>query len=392
MLPKFLQNIIDGFKIDQVLSWSKEIIYFYIIPRRFFRTYFSKDYLTQVYQVVFYTIIFVGLNWLLNKDDELKGIYKSAFGTLLLTIPFVGANCISLLIIARSELKLWKVFSFVYITWLLFIYPIIICGNLFFTSENYTFYFLINILNTIAFLYSLFLIWHVLFDKVRKIVLGYLINIVLINVSFVIIAIVLVDSYSNSKIGDPILNELQEVFTNIKTYEGKPYTYVEEYYPKIKSKNRKISFMKNDTAFYYEKNHVDYYKQLSENNSRLLDSLTFTVKFQRSKDILLELSQYFKLMSTYFDYPPCDTCLIEHIVYKSRRDSTIEMVRKEYIIDAPYLKHYKIYESKLKEINELYEYATSPQYLIGLLTMPTEFIFKLFNFEERQVDVSVYLG
>lgn len=383
MFPKFLKDIIDDFKLENILTWLKEFVYFFIAPKKYFKIFYNRDYKAQVYQIIFYTIISILANWLFFEKSELKDIYKTSFSVLLLTIPFIIANSLSVIIVSKKQFNFWKIFSFVYTCWLLYFIPSIICLNLFISTENYTFYFFSNILNLLAFLYCLFLIWHVFFERVKHIVFGYLLNIFIFNVSLVLLSLLFFDSYSKENTFDPILRELDMSLEKVQSYKGIPYTFVEEVFPKQKFKNIKLSFVKNDTVYYYGSKHILFFRELAKRNVTYLDSIQEVVMFRRNKVILIDLSKYYRNISTYFDYPPCDTCLVEHIVSRNRIDSSLISDKKEYIIDAPYLIPYENHETKIKELNKLSEFATSPGSIIGFLLSPVQLIVSFFGITEN---------
>lgn len=54
------------------------------------------------------------------------------------------------------------------------------------------------------------------------------------------------------------------------------------------------------------------------------------------------------MMGNYFNNSPCDTCLIDHIIIKSKKDTSIVLHKKKYIIDAPYPSSDDVFEEKLK--------------------------------------------
>ncbi|OHC84742.1 MAG: hypothetical protein A2546_00100 [Sphingobacteriia bacterium RIFOXYD2_FULL_35_12] len=390
MLPKFIINIINDFKIENVLSWLKELATFYILPIHFFKSLFRKDYKLQVYQIVFYTALAICLNIVLWKT-ELVDNYKTIFSLILLGIPFIITNVLSVLIVGRSKSHLWTIFSFVYLVWLLLSIPSFVLLNLFVSTENYSFYFLSNLLMVLAFLFALFLIWHVLFNSLRKIVGGYVLNLLFLNLSYVIFSLIFFDSYSKTSSNDPIINELTEHLNEVKNFQGVPYTFVEESNPKLSYRNYKLSLINNDTLLYYNKNNTDFYRERSKENSLYLDSLNKIVKFNRNKEILSELSKFYKNISTYFKYPPCDTCLVKHVVYRSKTDSSIVLDRKEFIIDEPYIRPYRNFERKMEELSELNDFATSPCLAIGFLMRPIRYIVSLLGLKEVQVNMNFSL-
>lgn len=389
MIPKFLSTVIDDFKIENVLTWLKEIIYFFIVPRRFYVNFYSKDYKQQIPQTVFYLAFTIFINWLLLGTGELKDVYRANLSMLFLTVPFVIANGTGLLLISQSKFDIWKVVSYLFILWTLYSVPIYFLAKMFATSENYTFYFLSNVLFTLNVLLSIFLFWHIVFQKVKHILFGYFWSILMFNLSLVIFSLLFVDTYSTSSSLDPIIEELTTNLENVKTYEGKPYTYVEETNPKIGYKNYKLGLLRNDTVFYYDKSHVDFYRNISKQNVNVIDSISQKLHFKRNKEIFGELSKYFKNISTYFDYPACDTCLIEHVVYRNKNDSTIVLDKKEFIIDEPYLKPYNNFEAKVNQLNELNDFATSPFYVYNVLISPVRYVTALFGFKEEEVNFNV---
>ena len=246
-LPKSFRDAIDNLKVEEVFSWMKETIYFLTSPKIFFSKLYQRSYLGQVLQLAFYSLVLVLISWFSFDNTELRLLLKPLFSILLLTIPFIILNTISLKLIDRKNYKFWKVLSFTYVTWILFTTPAVTFLSLFVANEIYVFYFASNFLSVTALFYSLFLIWYIFFDDISKIIYGYLLNILVINIFYILPSISPFDTYSKINTIDPILNELYRSLGHILTYEGKPFTRVEKIYLAKEEKVRGFSLLINDT-------------------------------------------------------------------------------------------------------------------------------------------------
>ena len=250
--------------------------------------------------------------------------------------------------------------------------PSIILIKVFITNENYTFLFLNNCLNQIALLYCLFLFWIVHSRNLKKTLLAFGINILILNASVLILSFLTFDSYSNFKLNTPIITELNHSLKKVKSYPGYPYSLLKKDYLKSGKTDYFIGFINNDTVTFYDQNHIDVYKDLARENAFYLDSLHNNLHFQRNRKALGELSDFFKLIPTYFDYPPCDTCLVEVKPYYMPNESIPYLVESTFEIDRPHLRSYFHFQKQIDNMIELQQFATSPQIISGYLLLPLE--------------------
>lgn len=374
LLPKFLKDIIDNFNLEQVVLWIKEIFIFLFKPQKFVTLFYQQSIKKQINQLIFYTGLLLLTFFSFGYGNSQQQFYKQLFIVFFISIPFVLINLCSFYFLSKIRSNVWKVFSFIYISWTFFLIPILVFSYIFLKTENYSFLFLSNAFNSIATIYSLFLIWSVFSDSILRIIFGYVLNIFLLNIFFLLIALVFRDPYSNTKNLDPILNEYEITFSQIKSFSGEPYSFRQSVNYEEKKIQNEIGFLDNDTLKYYGDEHIRILRNLYNNNIKYIDSVKPKLIFNRNREMVSDLSNHFKVMNSYFDYYPCDTCLVKHKKIIRRKDSVVIEVTKEYLIDKPYHKNYNMYQNKIDKIIKGNEYGTSPQLLLEFLLKPLDLL------------------
>lgn len=378
MLPKFLNDIIDNFSIDKIFTWIKETILFFIFPKKFFKFFFEKPNNEQNIQIIFYTSLNVLFLWILLNTMELRDISRFILSLLIFTFLLIIPTSIIFLILNKSEFNLRKIFIFNYLSWLLFSFPTIFFFNLFIRTESYSFYFLSTLINVVSFLFSIFVVWRVFFDRILKIILGCVLNILLLNILFFLsfFIIIKIDPHSNKIISDPIIDELTETLNNVQIFAGSPYRFIDGINIKNRDRSYEMLFLHDNVITSITDNDIFIYEDLAKKNAKYLDSVTAKLNFSRNKEILNLLSIYLKKMSKYSDEISCDTCLIRDVISRDLKDSTIRIEQKEYIIEDQYKSPYIEFDSKEKELIKASEYANSPNYINMILFKPAIFLLK----------------
>ena len=351
-VPKFISDAIDGFSVRQVFAWLKQVIIFFVRPLSFFKQYYNQGIALQIDQLIFY-IVFFGVYYLLLFDGtEWVDVYKSLINFIFLSLPFVVVNSLSLLILLRKQFNLWLIISYSLLLWLLFSVPCLTLFKFFIDTENYTFYLLSNFLFMTLLLYQLLFIWNVVTASFKKMLLGYLLNILLFNVVFTLPAFIFIDAYSNDESSmDPIIMEFNSYSKNISTFKGRPFSF--ENTTLLNQSSSRLSFVDNDSLFTYHESYIPVFRQMATSNVKYIDSILPGVKFKRNQEALKELKEYFRLFNSYFDYPPCDTCLIEQQVFRVKKTNIPIGERKEYQFEYPYLSNLDRFNSIKDEIERL---------------------------------------
>ncbi|MDP4283211.1 MAG: hypothetical protein Q8891_02215 [Bacteroidota bacterium] len=388
-LPKFLSEIIDNFTIEKVLAWLKEMVKFYLLPKSFFKTFYQNSFKEQLNQIIFYTIFQVIVVWLLFTEFSGQDAFRIVLVVAITSIPFSIANLLSFYLVSKSKFNTWKIISCIYLIWLLLTTPSVFFLSIYLSSENYLFYTISNVVNATAFFYSLFLIWHVFFDRGLKIILGYVLNIIILNFSFLLFSILFFDSYSKIKTSDPIVEELTENSSELKGLPGIPTTFIEETNLTSHMSTKMITLISNDSILYQNLNNIEVYKEMVKDNKQYLDSVIPLSHFRRNKVILKEFLKYNNNLENFFSNPACDTCLIKHIVYYNPNDSSNVIDEKEYVIDKSYTQPLKDFQKKIKDLSELYNIANYPGTITSFLLEPSILLAKIIGLKS---DVRITFG
>jgi hypothetical protein len=390
LIPKFLKNIIDDFKLENIIQWVEEVFIFLFKPQKFVTQFYSKEIKFQIHQIIFYTLTLLIFFFTFSNGSTPKEYYRFLFIVLFISVPFIIINFASFAILSKMTVKYWKVFSFIYITWTIFFIPILMFLSLFVMTENYSFYFISNVFSTIAVIYSLFIIWSVFVNSIFKIILGNITNIFFLNVLFLILGFVLRDPHSNTKNLDPIINEFESYTSGIKSFSGEPYSFKQEFDFKNKGVKNSIGFIQNDTLEYHDDESIAFLRKLYKKNIHYIDSIKSKIHFERNKEMFSDLAEHYKLIDSYFDYPQCDTCLVSVEKTFNRKDSSLIKYKREFIIDKPYFKHFNSYKKRLDDIVDANEYATSPQLLFDFLLKPLQYLVEFMDWDTERTTVKIY--
>ena len=245
-IPKFINDIINTYSIENVITWLKEMCLFVLKPKKFISIYHSKKINGQINQLIFYSLVLIFVYFTFDYGSNSQEFYKLLFIVFFISLPFILINCASFSILLNSSFKFWNIFSFVYLAWLIFFIPSLILSYCFIRTENYTFYFLSNVFTLLGTIYSLFIVWNIFSNSILKIISGYILNILCLNIMFLLLAIIVRDSHSNVTDMDPIINENDYFMGEIKNFAGEPYSYIQEINYKEKSIKNYIGFIDNE--------------------------------------------------------------------------------------------------------------------------------------------------
>jgi hypothetical protein len=391
MIPKFITNITDNFKITEVLLWLKECFTFIFLPKKFFINFYKQPFLSQVYQTLFYIILNIGIALLVMNTSEIRYSVKFLFSFILFAVPFLISNSLSQFIINKKSFNLWKLTSFIIIVIVLCSIPLLIFSKIFLTTENYTFKLFANICSLIIFLYCMFLYWHVIFDKSLKIFLGYLLNIIFLNLSLIITSLIFRDSYSKQLTLDPIIEEFNQQVEGMNAYYGIPFSFSIEDTNEENIYKHKISFLNNDTLYYYGDAEITFMLNKSVENVKHIDSIKPLLIYKRNKETFSDLSMCFNSIHSFLIDKPCDTCLLDYQIISTKKDGTIDKFKAEFIVDSPYIQSFLNYEAKKKKIVSMSDYANSPFEVINILYKPTDWVFTIFGIEAEESSLTISL-
>lgn len=382
LLDKSLENILSTITLKKVSVWLKDVFYFLIKPPTFYKRYFSRSHKNQVYQILFYALLNALIYFTFGAGQSYQASFRLLFLILLASLPFIIVNSISFGLLGKFNL--WRISSYIIICILIFFFPILLLQNIFLQTENYTFAFLSNLCLAISIIYNLFII-HIASNKaIRKVILGFLLNVIVLNLMFLMLGLLTRDSYSKSHITDPIIGEYNTYAASIIALKGKPSNFIELYDLSTKTKIAFIGYSKEDSIQYYGPESIKYIRQNAMSNYNYLDSVLPEMHFKRNEEIYTDLKAHFSSLNSYFDSNPCDTCLVRETIFKDSVANSILLIRKEYLIDQNYIKHFENFENKRRSLYELDEYAYSPNRLLEVLFYPTDFIADVFNLKRDE--------
>ncbi len=388
-LPKFLLQILEQFRIKNLIFWLSDLIVFLFKPKKFIKRFFRQKIKNQIIQLVFYTGILLLTYLIFFSFTDYLPVFRMFYMILLLTVPFVIINSFSFFVLHRKKFNLWKVFSFVYLSLTIFIIPSLILLKFFFLTENFSFVFFSNLCFVIALLYIMFFIWNTFSKSSIRIIGGYILNIIGLNLLFLVMGLVMRDPYSKLSSFDPIINEYNEYGKNIMNIRGKPYSLVEKTNMLDQTVVQGINFIDNDTLIHYDNAGLIIFRDNLRNNIKYIDSIKPALIFNRNKEIFSDLLMYSEVINDYFDTSPNSNYLIDEVVYISEIDSTVLMRKKEFIIEDKYFFHLDNYNKKLEELLDAIEYSTHPFIIYDFLLAPLKWSIDYFGIKTEEVRLFV---
>ncbi len=372
-IPKSIQTFIDETPVTKILEWLKALLTFYIKPRRFFNNYYKQEAKNQVKQVVLYIVIFVLFFWLVSGFSKLDNL-KLIISIFLITLPLSSVQYLVARILKVPPNNAVKCFSFVFIGYLLCQIPVLILSWLFLTNEDYTLMLWSNFIAAISFFFIIFFFWHILELRVKHIFAAYLLMILFLNIGLAIITVFRVPGKDSNDSSDSIIAELNHYTEEIKDYSGVPFMRIITYQRGIGDYDS-LTVRKNDSVFHYGKDGIELYKKLATTNVIKLDSILKIVHFKKNKAALQSLRRYYFLMSGYFDYHPCDTCLVESTTYTDTVRKLIIRKTNKYVIDSNYLKSYYDFQKQAAVLAKSAGKADTPNEIPALIFLPDILLF-----------------
>ncbi|HZW69484.1 MAG TPA: hypothetical protein VFF57_01365 [Hanamia sp.] len=199
-----------------------------------------------------------------------------------------------------------------------------------------------------------------------------------LNIGLLFVVFFRVPGNDSNDSSDSIIAELNHYLEQVKDYPGAPYTRIITYQRGIGDYDS-LTFKKNDSIFHYDKYGIDVYKKLARTNVLKLDSILKIVHFKKNKAALQSLRRYYFLMSGYFDYHPCDSCLIQSATYIDTVRKLIIKKTNKYIVDSAYLKSYYDFRKQAEVLTKGAEIADIPKEIPALIFFPDILLFNWFG-------------
>ncbi|MBD1394164.1 hypothetical protein [Mucilaginibacter glaciei] len=372
-LPKPIQNFINETPISKIGFWLQSLMTFYIKPLRFFTDFYSQNVSDRVKQCILYILLFIVIIVVFTGSETMETA-RIVISLFFITVPISTIIYLAATILRFDHLVAIRSISFSYISFLLWLTPAFLFTWIFIKNEDYTFLYIANIFNSVSIVFTFCFFWFIIHAKPLRILAAFCLSLILLNVLMFALSFINIGEERHDGIGfDPIVNEINGILPDLKSYPGIIYTrttIVELGKKRIDS----ISILNNDTLTHFGQEGVNLYRHMAKINVRKIDSIIKVAKFNRTKHVLKPLRDFYFLINTYFDYPACDTCLIKSQVISNHKTGLVLKETKEYVIDDVYLQDFKKFEKNIKILEEDVNRANNPLTIPGVLLYPYYFV------------------
>ena len=384
VVSKSIEGIISKFTIKKISNWLKDIIIFILKPVRFQNEFNIKSREDQVIQIGFYALINVLAYFTFGAGQSYQNSFKLVFLIAIFSIPFVLINLFSFGLVYRFKFDIWAVVRYVFISTLIFFFPILIFQYAFISTENYTFLFLSNFCLLLLKVFNFFIIHSSYHKSIFRTFLGISLNIIILNILVFALGFFIVDSFSKSESRDPIILEYNFYAKNISGVGIHPHNLIEWKNQENSIKERIFGFKKGDSLEFFALNSMKYIEDTAKVKIKYLDSIIPKLHFERNKQIFKELRLYFIEISS-IENVLKDKRLVKNTIYQDSISKEIFSTSQEYLIDKIESQYIRNFNKKLEEYRDLEDYAYSPLNFLELLLYPLDFIINLFDIESVEI-------
>jgi hypothetical protein len=367
-LPKSIQKFIDETPVSKIIKWLVAVFTFYVMPRRFFLGFFKQSTKDQVKQGVLYIAVFILFFCLFSGFNKWDNV-KLVIGLFLLSLPISIIQYVIARLLKLPRKQCNRAFPFTFISFMLLQLPVLLLSYLFLINEDYTLLLWSNTLAVISQFFVVFFFWHTLSIATKKVAFAYFLSFVFVNIAVLIFVFFRVPGGDSNGSSDPIIGEIEYHLRDIKDYDGVPFTRTITYVRGVGDFDS-LTVRHNDTLTHYGKDGVELYKKIAETNSRKLDSILKKVHFKKAKSALSSLQRYYYLMSGYFDYHPCDTCLVNSNTWTDTVRHIVVKKSNLYVVDSTYLKSFYEFQRKNNQLVESANMAEVPGRFTSILIFP----------------------
>jgi hypothetical protein len=227
------------------------------------------------------------------------------------------------------------------------------------------------------------LIWYIFFKESKKRVFGILLNCVGINIAILLLNLLFLIFYDKNHsqyiFFDPILNELNQSLEQSKiivptTVPPYSITFADS---KDSSQNYILFFSAGDSSSYMEKPDAEVYVKQAKEYSKRLDSISSKLHCKRNKEILNELSSYFKVVPSALTIQPPDTWLVKDSIYHSLVQTGDTVRVKVYKFPQNYFAAFNNFINGKQHLILLSGYSSIPGVVPNLSLIPARLIYYL---------------
>ena len=183
-LKDILNKFFDAVKLNEILTWSKEFFLFFIKPKLFFKTFYGRPYLKQVYQIAYYVLLFIINLTFFTNNNEIQfsnDSIKLVLSLIITYFPISLITFVSMKILRIKELNLWYPFSFVLVANLIVQNVGLFLNYLFIKNEDFTLLFLQHLIAAFGYIFCVIGFWLVYSFKFSRTIKGVLLNLLLFN-------------------------------------------------------------------------------------------------------------------------------------------------------------------------------------------------------------------
>lgn len=319
-----LDTFLNVFKISNIIHWIIEIPSFIIKPSKYIPIFFQKKRDEKALQTIFYYIVALLLEFLFMKEITVTTFLKITILELLLLIPvFITIFTTNFLLrrFSKSKLTNAQIVSFIFIYKSFATILMTLMSFLFIKTEHYIFYLFYNILFISLAVFLSFYSVRIFHDRIRFIVLGFIISYCLFNTqSLVIDKIISYDSFTDNL---PILTPQDPIYAEYEQTLQEVTNYV-FLVPKARL-NLKLNKGKPTNLFIINESYVAnrfdaldtileqgyYYKHDMLIIREQLDTIIPKLKYKRNKAIFSKLARYVKSLEMIYNDRTNDTISVK---------------------------------------------------------------------------------
>lgn len=385
MSIKDLKEIIS---LEDLYQFLKQSLIFYIKPRSYFKWLFSQTGEIQFKNSVYLFLLLSAFLYLFTDKQNFKIILGvSLLDVALCLISTVIIFCSNYFSSEREFSGFKNTFLFVFNSKFL-LAPIYIIPYLgFIKTENYNFYFVVNVCFTYTFLFILAYSAMIFNQKIKNIIKVLLSNLLIFNLLLLLFGLFSLDWEINSKyssfLADPIYNEYKSCSSKLKTTDTIVVNKIINYYSGSRKETILMLTTISDSLCHGSMASTESYVENLKKDLDVLKSSLLNAEYLRSKELMKGWESYLINIQNYYTedvnvindinkFEKIDKRLDEStnkIVYQITTYNN-DKIFKDYI--ACLTKSNELINVSLKSefiFNILYPYFILPSLLIGDKTM-----------------------
>lgn len=297
-------KISDYIGLEKILTFIEQLFEFYFKPLKFFKEFFELSLKDKIIQTVFYSLIVLGIGYVLIEDVTIRQLLK----VLLYEISLLFKICIVLILsdLIISRIKKQKsnskniIFFVILVKLLIAPFQVIFFG-LFITNENYNFLFFENLVLLGLFFYMIFFSARVFNKKLKYIFVNIILNIVFLNIFIFVTNKLSIDEYSrleNQSYKDEILKERIDKGKLISEYFNIPSHRVLYKFDDNTNISHFLFLEPFDSISSGSFEESERYLIKIEKNISILDTMCHNLDFERNKEFFSKTLVLYKTIDS----------------------------------------------------------------------------------------------